>query len=51
VDEVYRSHRIYDLVAKISTQSHEEMRERVLKEIKNVSNVKSTLTLMVVDSK
>jgi DNA-binding Lrp family transcriptional regulator len=51
VDEVYQSRGIYDLVAKISAQSHEEMRERVLKEIKNVADVKSTLTMMVVDSK
>jgi DNA-binding Lrp family transcriptional regulator len=51
VDEVYRSRGVYDLVAKISAESVEDMRQRVLKEIKNVAFVKSTLTLLVIDSK
>jgi DNA-binding Lrp family transcriptional regulator len=49
VNEVYRSLGVYDIVAKISAGSLDDMRERILKKIKNVDNIKSTLTLMIVD--
>ncbi|MCW4025069.1 MAG: Lrp/AsnC family transcriptional regulator [Candidatus Bathyarchaeota archaeon] len=49
VDEVYRSFGVYDIVAKISAASLEDMREHTLKKIKRVENIKSTLTLMIVD--
>jgi DNA-binding Lrp family transcriptional regulator len=49
VNEVYRSLGIYDIVAKISAESLDDMRERILKKIKRVANIKSTLTLMIVD--
>ena len=48
VNEVYLSHGTYDFVVKISGKSLDQLREIVLKQIKNLSSIKSTLTLTVV---
>ncbi|MCW3996019.1 MAG: Lrp/AsnC ligand binding domain-containing protein [Candidatus Bathyarchaeota archaeon] len=48
VTEVYLARGAYDLVAKISGDSLDHLRENVLKRIKNLSSVKSTLTLTII---
>ncbi len=48
VEEVYLAKGAYDLVAKISGGSLDYLRESVLKRIKNLSSIKSTLTLAVI---
>jgi DNA-binding Lrp family transcriptional regulator len=48
VDEVYLSRGAYDIIAKVSGESFEFLREEVLKQIKNISSIKSTLTLTIV---
>jgi DNA-binding Lrp family transcriptional regulator len=48
VQEVYLSRGAYDIVAKVRGESIEYIREEVLKRIRNISSVKSTLTLTVV---
>ena len=48
VDEVYLSRGAYDLVAKVSGDSLEYLREEVLRQIRNLSSIKSTLTLTVI---
>jgi DNA-binding Lrp family transcriptional regulator len=48
VKEVYLAHGAYDIVAKVSGESFDHLREIVLKQIRNLSNVKSTLTLALV---
>lgn len=48
VKEVYLSHGVYDLVAKVSGESFDYLREIVLTRIRNLSNIKSTLTLTVI---
>ena len=48
VNEIYLSHGAYDLVVKVSGESLDHLREIVFKRIKNLSNIKTTLTLMVV---
>lgn len=50
VNEVYLSRGAYDLVAKISGESLDYLREAVLKQIKNLTSIKSTLTLTLIDS-
>jgi DNA-binding Lrp family transcriptional regulator len=45
VKEVYLAHGAYDLIAKVSGDSFDNLREIVLKRIRNLSSVKSTLTL------
>ena len=48
VKEVYLSHGAYDLVAKVSGESFDHLREIVHTRIRNLSNIKSTLTLTVI---
>jgi DNA-binding Lrp family transcriptional regulator len=48
VEEVYLARGAYDLVAKVSGESFEYLKENVLKRIRNLSGIKSTLTLTVV---
>jgi DNA-binding Lrp family transcriptional regulator len=48
VREVYLSRGAYDIVAKIRGESLDHLREIVFKRIKNLSSVKSTLTLMLI---
>ncbi|MCL5876255.1 MAG: Lrp/AsnC family transcriptional regulator [Candidatus Bathyarchaeota archaeon] len=48
VEEVYRSRGAYDIVAKVNGDSLEYIREYVLKQIRDISSIKSTLTLTVV---
>ncbi len=48
VEEVYLSRGAYDLVAKVTGESFDHLREDVLKRIRNISGIKSTLTLTVV---
>jgi len=48
VEEVYLSHGAYDIIAKVSGESFESLREEVLKQIRNISSIKSTLTLTIV---
>jgi len=48
VKEVYLAHGAYDLVVKISGESFDYLREIVYKRIRNLSNIKSTLTLAII---
>ncbi len=48
VVEIYPSHGAYDIIAKVTGESLEHLREVVFKQIKNLSSIQSTLTLMVV---
>ncbi|HSV48753.1 MAG TPA: Lrp/AsnC family transcriptional regulator [Candidatus Acidoferrales bacterium] len=48
VEEVYLARGAYDLVAKVSGESMEFLREEVLKQIRNLTSIKSTLTLTVI---
>ena len=48
VNEVYLSHGVYDLIAKVSSDSIDHLREIVQKRIRNLCNVKSALTLTIV---
>jgi len=48
VKEVYLSKGAYDYVVKVSGESLDHLREIIFKQIKNLSNIKSTLTLMVI---
>ncbi|MCW3999460.1 MAG: Lrp/AsnC ligand binding domain-containing protein [Candidatus Bathyarchaeota archaeon] len=48
VQEVYLARGAYDLVAKISGDSLEDLREDALRRIRSLSSIKSTLTLTVI---
>jgi DNA-binding Lrp family transcriptional regulator len=48
VEELYLAHGAYDIIAKISGESLEFLREEVLRQIRGISSIKSTLTLTVI---
>ena len=48
VKEVYLARGAYDIVAKISGDSFDHLRENVVKRIQSLSSIKSTLTLTVI---
>ncbi len=48
VKEVYLAHGAYDLVVKVSGESFDYLREIVSTRIRNLSNIKSTLTLTLI---
>ena len=48
VKEVYLAHGAYDIVAKVTGESFDHLREIVESRIRNLSNIKSTLTLTLI---
>lgn len=48
VNELYLAHGAYDFVVKVSGESFYHLGEIVSKRLKNLSNIRSTLTLMVI---
>ncbi len=48
VKEVYLAHGAYDIVAKVTGESFEHLKEIVESRIRNLSNIKSTLTLTLI---
>lgn len=49
ISEVYPSKGAYEIVAKVSGESIDYLREQIFTRIKNLPTIKSTLTLMIVD--
>lgn len=48
VEEVYRARGAYDLVAKVSGESLDDLHDVVHKRIRNLDTIKSTLTLTII---
>jgi DNA-binding Lrp family transcriptional regulator len=48
VKEVYLAHGAYDIVAKVSGESFDHVREIVQSRIRNLASIKSTLTLTLI---
>ena len=49
ISEVYPSKGAYDIIAKVSGESIEYLREQIFTRIKSLPTIKSTLTLMIID--
>ena len=49
VQEAYVSYGVYDLIVKIKTDSMEQMKELVSHRLRTISDVRSTLTLILFD--
>jgi len=49
VEEVYVSYGVYDLLVKIKADSMEELKELVTHKLRNIDNVRSTLTLILTE--
>jgi DNA-binding Lrp family transcriptional regulator len=49
VEEVYVSYGVYDLVVKINSASMEQLKDLVTHHLRRIDNVRSTLTLILVE--
>ena len=49
VQEAYVSYGVYDLVIRISTDTMEQLKELVTHRLRTISNVRSTLTLILIE--
>jgi DNA-binding Lrp family transcriptional regulator len=49
VDEVFVSYGVYDLVVKIKADSMEQLKELITHHLRRIDNVRSTLTLILVE--
>ena len=49
VDKIYIVYSVHDIVAGVSVHSLEQLRDIVTIQIRNVDNVKSTLTMTVIN--
>jgi DNA-binding Lrp family transcriptional regulator len=49
VEEAYYSYGVYDIIAKIKSESMEKLKEMVTRRIRVLSKVRSTLTLIMME--
>jgi DNA-binding Lrp family transcriptional regulator len=50
VEEAYVSYGVYDLVVKVKADSMETLKEAVLNKIRSINQVRSTLTLILMEN-
>jgi DNA-binding Lrp family transcriptional regulator len=50
VKEVYTVYGVYDIIAKIESDSMEKVKETITWKIRRLPNVRSTLTMIVIES-
>ena len=49
VEEAYYSYGVYDIIAKIAADSMEKLRETVMRKVRTLGKVRSTLTLIIME--
>lgn len=49
VEEAYYSYGVYDIITKVKAESMEKLRETVTRKVRNISRVRSTLTLIMME--
>ena len=49
IEEAYFSYGVYDIIAKIKAESMEKLKDMVTKKVRAISEVRSTLTLIMMD--
>jgi DNA-binding Lrp family transcriptional regulator len=50
ISEAYRIHGIYDILVKIEAHTIEHIREVIGRKLKNIRNIKSTITMVAISS-
>jgi len=50
VEEAYYSYGVYDIISKIQAQTMDKLKDKVIKNIRTLPHVRSTLTLIMVDT-
>jgi Lrp/AsnC family transcriptional regulator for asnA, asnC and gidA len=49
VEEAHVSYGVYDLIVKVHSETMDEMKEAISHKIRNIKQVRSTLTLIIID--
>lgn len=49
VEEAHSTYGIYDIIVKVKAETVDELNEAVTRQIRKLSNVRSTLTMMVIE--
>ena len=49
VEEAYYSYGVYDIIAKIKSETMEKLKEMVTKQVRALTKVRSTLTLIMME--
>jgi DNA-binding Lrp family transcriptional regulator len=49
VEEAHVSYGVYDLIVKVNSNTMDEMKEAISHKIRNIKQVRSTLTLIIVE--
>jgi len=49
VEEAHVSYGVYDVIVKVSSNTMDEMKEAISHKIRNIKQVRSTLTLIIVE--
>jgi len=49
VEEAHVSYGVYDVIVKVSSDTMDEMKEAISHKIRNIKQVRSTLTLIIVE--
>jgi len=50
IEEAYYSYGVYDIISKIQAQTMDKLKDKVIKNIRTLPHVRSTLTLIMVDT-
>lgn len=50
VDEAYLVYGVYDLIASISSDSHDILKNAIMTKIRQIENVRSTLTMIAMET-
>lgn len=51
LEEAYSVYGVYDIIAKVKSKSMEQLKEVVTRNIRRISQVRSTQTMMVIEEK
>jgi len=51
VEEAYYSYGVYDIISKVRAETMEQLKDTVTRRVRTLPNVRSTLTLIMIDSK
>ena len=50
VDEAYLVYGVYDLIANISSETHDTLKNSIMTRIRQIENVRSTLTMIAMEN-
>jgi DNA-binding Lrp family transcriptional regulator len=51
VSDVYRTSGIYDIIVRVNSLTEKALRQNMIRDIRSIENVNSTVTMVIVDEK